>query len=896
MGYLSIQDISDKWNISKRRAQILCKEGRVDGAKMIGNIWVVPEDAERPIDARTKNPIIETKRNHSFMRSDLKKLLKKMYKRSGNIKIQKEDRKIYVLSVLSGILCSLYIDQKNCEYHIIRQIYKDLQEKTITYVIDDEMIRMASDFILLYQDDEEIGNIVSWAYQYSNKIDVSSDYCQTQFFTEKYMVDYLVKHIKEIISVDKILDPCSGGGNFLVECLELLCKGCRGKDLGKKIIAHTEKLYGYDIDEVIAKLAVVNIRIKAISIIHKKNGAVSFDIWEKICPNIFCAAEKDMSAGSLAKDNRKVRNVITGKLVPHKTALGNAGVIVTNPPFASSKGMSEEQKKFLKKNYPLANCDTCVAFMEAVGSLLSSRGVCGMVTQNAWMHLQTYSKARDMFVQNYRFRNITNLGSGAFIDLSGEKSNVSLIVFEKSKQDCMKSIQIQNLSVNSLSEKKTRLQTEQDIFEICQNDINGPNGFILSEYNAMNFQRIGSEIYSMTAVPMQGTSTGNSKELVGYFWEHFGDDEWIPVSKGGGYCRWEGLNSSVVKWGIDGEYIRKQKGSALRNVKYFGETQLVFSDTGTAGLNVRLLLDNQIFIASGPGIRVLTGNKYAHMAFLNSRLAAYYVRTISPKLTIAAGYIGRIPVKISLFNSVTLERKARLCVELKHKYLRFRPNNFEYTGMIQTGSEMDIEEQAEELFKNDLLNELLKLEIESQCDELILSEYEMKDDERKALNEAVGECAFNIKTVREVEISKLDKYLVKILDDACMLKRSRASKNSLGCDGMLEFVSKDLDINPSSLVEQICQNPFLMHFTLEKYKDLIIHNWVLQIMGYSVVRGVFNNILSILDVVNSFENMYGTQMDIKTWMEKKFNSIHSGIFKGKPFLRYEDGEIKIYGR
>ena len=120
------------------------------------------------------------------------------------------------------------------------------------------------------------------------------------------------------------------------------------------------------------------------------------------------------------------------------------------------------------------------------------------------------------------------------------------------------------------------------------------------------------------------------------------------MKKNGGYCRWEGLNNSVVKWGENGEYIKKQKGSALRNIKYFGKTQLVFSDTGTAGLNVRLLLNNQIFIASGPGIRILQGNEYAHMAFLNSRLAANYVRTISPKLTIAAGYIGRIPVEPTL--------------------------------------------------------------------------------------------------------------------------------------------------------------------------------------------------------------------------------------------------------
>lgn len=54
MDYLSIQDVSNKWNISKRRVQILCHEGRINGAKMIGNMWVVPENAVRPADARKR--------------------------------------------------------------------------------------------------------------------------------------------------------------------------------------------------------------------------------------------------------------------------------------------------------------------------------------------------------------------------------------------------------------------------------------------------------------------------------------------------------------------------------------------------------------------------------------------------------------------------------------------------------------------------------------------------------------------------------------------------------------------------------------------------------------------------------------------------------------------------
>jgi len=128
---------------------------------------------------------------------------------------------------------------------------------------------------------------------------------------------------------------------------------------------------------------------------------------------------------------------------------------------------------------------------------------------------------------------------------------------------------------------------------------------------------------------MQGTSTGDSKSLVRYFWKCIGDTDWRPVSKGGGYSRWLGLNSYSVKWGRDGEHIRNMPGSAIRNANYFDETQLVFSDTGTSGLNVRLLLRNQIFIASGPGIRVTKGDTFSHLAFLNSRFSSFFMRILT---------------------------------------------------------------------------------------------------------------------------------------------------------------------------------------------------------------------------------------------------------------------------
>ena len=54
MSFLKIEEIAAKWGVSPRAVQILCKEGKIDGAQRFGRAWMIPEDAERPIDRRTR--------------------------------------------------------------------------------------------------------------------------------------------------------------------------------------------------------------------------------------------------------------------------------------------------------------------------------------------------------------------------------------------------------------------------------------------------------------------------------------------------------------------------------------------------------------------------------------------------------------------------------------------------------------------------------------------------------------------------------------------------------------------------------------------------------------------------------------------------------------------------
>ena len=55
MKFLSTFETAEKWGISHRRVSILCNQGRISGAQRAGSRWIIPEDAEKPADARIKS-------------------------------------------------------------------------------------------------------------------------------------------------------------------------------------------------------------------------------------------------------------------------------------------------------------------------------------------------------------------------------------------------------------------------------------------------------------------------------------------------------------------------------------------------------------------------------------------------------------------------------------------------------------------------------------------------------------------------------------------------------------------------------------------------------------------------------------------------------------------------
>ena len=55
MDYCTLKEIAEQWGISSRMVSIYCKDNRIQGTVKIGNMWLVPTDAEKPEDLRKNN-------------------------------------------------------------------------------------------------------------------------------------------------------------------------------------------------------------------------------------------------------------------------------------------------------------------------------------------------------------------------------------------------------------------------------------------------------------------------------------------------------------------------------------------------------------------------------------------------------------------------------------------------------------------------------------------------------------------------------------------------------------------------------------------------------------------------------------------------------------------------
>ncbi|MGR3177930.1 MAG: Eco57I restriction-modification methylase domain-containing protein [Candidatus Anammoxibacter sp.] len=764
---------------------------------------------------------------------------------------------------------------------------------------------------------DDLDDIISWSYQYlkkdleksafkkigqgKEKIQGSDALFTTQFFTDKYMVEYLVN--ESLSGFDKnnienvvVIDCATGGGNFLnysFECLYKLYKKSKPNWSNQKIVdtVLNNAIIGYDLDGKLSKIASLSLLVKACTYaVPSKTvsirifGGISKDILGFLNPN----GVSNIINGTTFKS--ELKRIINDK----KTK-----VFVTNPPFMGKRDMDTSLKNYLLKNYPQSKADLCVSFIQRMIQLMDYNDVLGVVSQNNWMYLYSLKRFRKLFLETQTIKECFDLGSNAFEDINGEKVNVALYVIGHSK---VKISRYYDLKFKNISEKR-KVITNKNVpanltFELNQNQFLENSNFEFYYQLGCCFENIQKlPLYSKFATPMQGTSTGNNAEFVKYAWEVNGNPDWKLVSKGGGFSKWAGLNYYKVHWGENAEIIKANKGSALRNINKISSTQLVYSDTGSLGMNVRVLKEKQVFIASGPGIRVLEGDKYAHLAFLNSRIATFMLKLMNPKFTISAGYISKIPVALKVLDSVFIVNKSKKCLELKEKYLQKKLPNFEFEHCDYKSIE-DVSSFIEKSIIEDIENDYQRLFLESKIELKIRKLYNLTPKALTEVKRVVGESPF-FKKKKSLKLSadKLDSYLSLSIDLNCLLTSRVVNGYSVGSESMLENLSFKLDVNPKVIFDLIKKNVSLLMNTKKKYFNDLLHKIILHELGVKNISTYKYNIVNVRNLIAKIKSRYASFKDQPGLAKHVFSilNVHHKIsFHNRPII-YISNELLTIG-
>jgi len=47
-GFVKAEDMAVRWDVSVRQVQLLCQNGKIEGASKFGNVWAIPENTPKP--------------------------------------------------------------------------------------------------------------------------------------------------------------------------------------------------------------------------------------------------------------------------------------------------------------------------------------------------------------------------------------------------------------------------------------------------------------------------------------------------------------------------------------------------------------------------------------------------------------------------------------------------------------------------------------------------------------------------------------------------------------------------------------------------------------------------------------------------------------------------------
>lgn len=534
----------------------------------------------------------------------------------------------------------------------------------------------------------------------------------------------------------KVIDPCMGSGHILVYAFDVLLQiytscGWSERDAAKSIIENN--LYGLDIDDRAGQLAYFAVMMKArkysrrilngetkpnvlaiqdsgfmtddfIDYVAGKDAHMKADLTLlrsslkdakeygsilNVPPLNFAALYErmDIIRRSFAEDMFQIQyqNITAEQLLPlvkqAEIMAQKYDVVVTNPPYMGSSGMSNKLADFVKKNYPDSKSDLFAVFIERCGTMLKKNGYQAMITQHAWMFLSSYEKLRAKLLSRDTI-NMAHLGARAFEEIGGEVVQTTSFVFRNTHTKNYKSTYCRLIDPTTQSGKEEMFLSGENRFHAAQSNFSKiPGAPIAYWLSKKMFDLFTREKLCNFGTTRLGMTTGENARFVRLWYEVDYNYEcfdavsqtdldqkgkyWVPYNKGGEYRKWYGNNDCIVFWKNQGYAIRnfadERTGrirSTVPNTDYYFLLCASWSKISSGKIAFRLKR-HSIFDVAGACLFSSEEKLYYLMALLNSNVIFTMLSAMSPTLNFEGGQISSVPVIIDKDVKPLVENIAR---------------------------------------------------------------------------------------------------------------------------------------------------------------------------------------------------------------------------------------------
>lgn len=492
----------------------------------------------------------------------------------------------------------------------------------------------------------------------------------------------------------KCIDPCCGSGHILAYLFDVLVQiyesyGYTTREAVESIVKNN--LYGLDIDDRAAQLAYFAVMMKARqydrrffsrqiqpnvyaiqesnnvdryaleyfcngdsklkaamdSIITEMHDAKEYGSILNITPVDFAAlyVRFDEVQNDISMSKESVLNSLLPLVQVAEALAQKYDVVVTNPPYLGMSRFSVLLDQYIKQNYVDVKSDlSMIMYKNATTSFAKKNGFVAFITTSSWMFLSSFEKLRDFITSAATIHNLVDFGTELFDGKVGHNAIVSWVTRNVKLDYNMTAIRLVEYCYSRRDEKESEFFNHRNRYVSHQSNFakipGAPLAYWVSDRFISNFtDRLVQDTHFSG-----GRNKTHGNELYTRMWWEIADRErWQLYVKGGDFRRWYGNHEVVVDWSATARNWYASHGG-LYNQDFASKEGICWTLITSAKTGFRYKVPEAHYDSGAPTI---FNKNYSLdltlLGFLNSNVAAAYLRLLNPTINMGNTYVLSLP-------------------------------------------------------------------------------------------------------------------------------------------------------------------------------------------------------------------------------------------------------------